>query len=140
MDDTSVTEMSDEVDFTPSVISDESLSTQTSFHDDYEAPVISVENPISQLPISVLPASTHTSSSPLLDYSIPLQPSYWPSYPSDAYLPHQPPVYNFTEYGNRSPEVEYSLHESYPSHSIPFTVSPEIHTTTEDITLSLIHI
>ena len=132
MDDTSVTEMSDEVDFTPSVISDESLSTQTSFVD--EPSVMSVENHMSHLPISVLPPPT----SPLLDYSMPLQPSYWPSYPPEPYPPYPTPDMHTAEYASKSPEVEYSLQENYHSsqHAIHFTVETPESNTTEDITFA----
>ena len=126
--------MSDEVDFTPSVISDESISTRTSFQD--EQAELSMENNISHLPISFLPPPSH-SSSPLLDYSIPLQPSYWPSYSPDSYPAHQQTMH-LSEYSSKTPEVEYSLQETYHTthHSIPCSVLAPESNTTEDITFA----
>ena len=138
MDDNAVGEMSEDVEYTPSVILDESNLAQTSFQDN---PVITIENHSTLLPITVLPAPNpnHIPESSLLDYSIPLQPSYWPPYPPEAYPPHGTPIYNFNDYGSTSQQVEYSHHENYTAHSIPFTVPHDVNdiaNTTEDMTFA----
>ena len=138
MDANDVSEMSEDVEYTPSVILDDSNSAQISFQDN---PVITIENHSTHLPITILPAPNPNPipDSSLLDYSMPLQPSYWPSYPPEAYPPHGTPIYNLNDYGSTSPQVEYSLQENYTAHSIPFTVPHDVNdisNTTEDMTFA----